>query len=131
MGDDEGASVGRYVGAEDGSCWNTIAWVVRVASWMESPGAVVLSSRRPPTTTLLPLLVNSVLGTVQAHVVCVVSNEVVLHEMAPNRDGAKVAVDGTRRPQLGVALMPGHNFVNVSDVCKHVKDTFRPFTHVS
>ncbi len=106
-----------------------MAWVDRVASWIESPDPVVPSSRRPLTTPLL--LLNSVLGTVQAHVVCVASYAVVLNDMAPNRDAAKVAVDDKRRPQVGVTLMPGHSLVNVSDACAQVKDTFRPLPHVS
>ena len=105
-----------------------MAWVDRVASWIESPDPVAPSSRRPLITLLL---LNSVLGTVQAHVVCVASYAVVLHDMAPNRDAAKVAVDDKRRPQVGVTLMPGHSLVNVSDACTQVKDTFRPLTHVS
>ncbi len=111
-----------------------MAWVDRVASWIESPDPVAPSSRRPLTTPLLLLLLllmNSVLGTVQAHVVCVAPYEVVLHDMAPNRDAAKVAVDDKRRPQVGVTLMPGHSLVNVSRACTQAKDTFRPFAHVS
>ena len=106
-----------------------MAWVDRVASWIESPDTVATFNRRPFTTALL--LMNSVLGTVQAHVVCVASYAVVLHDMAPNRDAAKVAVDDKRRPQVGVTLMPGHSLVNVSDACTQVKDTFRPLMHVS
>ena len=95
-----------------------MAWVDRAASWIESPDPVAPSRRRPLTTPLLLLLLNSVLGTVQAHVVCVASYAVVLHDMAPNRDAAKVAVDDKRRPQVGVTLMPGHSLVNVSDGAK-------------
>ncbi len=84
------------VGAEEGSEGNTMTWVDRVASWIESADPVAATSRRPLTTPLL-LLMNSVLGTVQAHVVCVASYAVVLHDMAPNRDAAKVAVDDKRR----------------------------------
>ncbi len=109
-----------------------MAWVDRVASWIKSPDTVAPSSRRPFTTLLLlMLLLNSVLGTVQVHVVCVASYAVVLHDMAPNRDAAKVAVDDKRRPQVGVILMPGHSLVNVSDACAQVKDAFRPFAHTS
>jgi hypothetical protein len=107
-----------------------MAWVDRVASWIESPDPVALSNSCPLTTLLL--LLNSVFGTVQEHVVCLVSYAVVLHDMAPNRDVANVAVDVTRRPQVGVTMMPGHSLVNVSDAaCTQLKDTFRRLLHVS
>ncbi len=101
----EGASVGGKEGAEEGSRTATTVWVDRVASWIESPDPVVPTSRRPLTTPML-LLLNSVFGTVQEHVVCVASYEVILHFVC---DVANVAVDVTRRPQVGMTMMPGHS----------------------
>ena len=100
---------------------------------MESPGTVAMPRRRPLPAALLPLLVNSVLGTVQAHVVCVVSNKTVVHEMTPaDPDGAKVAVDGSRRPQMGVTFLTGHHLLRITDAAGHEKDTWSlPFEHVA
>ena len=79
-----------------------MAWEDRAASWIESPDPVAPSRRRPLTTPLLLLLLNSVLGTVQAHVVCVALTTTAVAVVVGEVAGAPVATgDGNCAATVG------------------------------